>query len=36
MTGAGDVDERLAVHRVGRVEVHEPADAVGGTVGDRR
>ena len=32
--GPADVDERLAVDRVGGVEVDEPADAVGGPVGD--
>ena len=31
--GARDVDEGLVVHRVGGVEVHEAADAVGGPVG---
>ena len=33
---SGHVDERLAVHRVGGVEVDELADPVGGAVGDRR
>ena len=32
----GHVDQRLAVHGVGGVEVHELADPVGGPVGDRR
>jgi hypothetical protein len=31
---AGHVDQRLAVDRVGRVQVHQLADPVGGPVGD--
>ena len=34
MMRPGDVDERLAVHRVGGVEVDDLADPVGGAVGD--